>query len=64
VIRRSGRHPRLVARTFVFADLAGYTALTEAHGDDAAVQIAIAIHELAQRCLPAGARVVKTSVTP
>ena len=21
-------------RTFVFADLAGYTALTEAHGDD------------------------------
>jgi len=29
------------ASTFVFADLAGFTALTEAHGDDKAVQIAV-----------------------
>ena len=46
--------------TFVFADLAGYTALTEAHGDDDAAHVAIAFHELAYRCLPAGARIVKT----
>jgi adenylate cyclase len=29
------------ASTFVFADLAGFTALTEAHGDDEAIQIAV-----------------------
>lgn len=46
--------------TFVFADLAGYTALTEAHGDDDAAHIAVAFHELAQRCLPSDARMVKT----
>ena len=46
--------------TFVFADLAGYTAMTEAHGDDDAAKIALEFHELAQRCLPAGARIVKT----
>jgi adenylate cyclase len=47
-------------RTFVFADLAGYTALTEAHGDDDAAQIATRFHELARACLPAGTRLVKT----
>jgi class 3 adenylate cyclase len=31
------RHP---TPTFVFADLAGYTALTEEHGDEAAAQVA------------------------
>ncbi len=47
-------------RTFVFADLAGYTALTEAHGDDDAAHAAIRFHELARACLPAGTRIVKT----
>lgn len=46
--------------TFVFADLAGYTALTEAHGDDDAAAIATRFHELAVECLPPGARLVKT----
>jgi adenylate cyclase len=35
--RRMQRHP---APTFVFADLAGYTALTEEHGDEAAARVA------------------------
>jgi adenylate cyclase len=46
--------------TFVFADLAGYTALTEAHGDDDAAHVATRFHELAKSCLPAGTRLVKT----
>ena len=49
-----------VELTFVFADLAGYTALTEAHGDDDAAQVATRFHELARACLPAGTRLVKT----
>ena len=35
--RRMRRHP---APTFVFADLAGYTALTEERGDDAPARLA------------------------
>jgi class 3 adenylate cyclase len=35
--RWMARHP---APTFVFADLVGYTALTEAHGDEAAARLA------------------------
>ena len=35
--RLMGRHP---APTFVFADLAGYTALTEERGDEAAARVA------------------------
>ena len=46
--------------TFVFADLAGYTALTETHGDDDAARIATRFHELARQCLPSGTRLVKT----
>ena len=46
--------------TFVFADLAGYTAMTEVHGDDDAARIATHFHELARECLPAGTRLVKT----
>jgi class 3 adenylate cyclase len=36
--RRMRRHP---APTFVFADLAGYTALTEERGDEAAARVAL-----------------------
>lgn len=46
--------------TFVFADLAGYTAMTEAHGDDDAAGIATRFHDLARRCLPNDVRLVKT----
>ena len=46
--------------TFVFADLAGYTALTEAHGDDDAAHIALRFHDLSRACLPANAQLVKT----
>jgi class 3 adenylate cyclase len=35
--RRMARHP---APTFVFADLVGYTALTEERGDEAAATVA------------------------
>ena len=46
--------------TFVFADLAGYTALTEAHGDDDAAQVATRFHAVALACLLEGTRIVKT----
>jgi adenylate cyclase len=38
--------------TFVFADLAGFTALTEAHGDDEAIQIAVEFTDRVRRLLP------------
>ena len=38
--------------TFVFADLAGFTALTEAHGDDEAIQIATQFAERVRTLLP------------
>jgi adenylate cyclase len=48
-------------RTFLFADIAGYTALTEAHGDEQAAELAAefcrALSELAR---DAGGSVVKT----
>lgn len=47
-------------RAFVFADLAGYTALTEVHGDEDAARIATRFHELARQCLPSGTELVKT----
>lgn len=46
--------------TFVFADLAGYTALTEAHGDADAAEIAMAFHALAATCVSPDGRIVKT----
>lgn len=47
--------------TFLFADLAGFTALTEAHGDDEAADVADAFIEGVRRLLAAHeAREVKT----
>jgi class 3 adenylate cyclase len=56
--RRMRRHP---APTFVFADLAGYTALTESRGDAAAADVAREFRR-AMRALSrdAGARQVKS----
>jgi adenylate cyclase len=47
-------------QTFVFADLAGYTALTEAHGDEHAADAAAEFCEAVRRLLPEhGAEEVK-----
>src|SRR4051794_32861043 len=47
--------------TFLFADLAGFTALTEAHGDEEAAELAAQFSDCVRSLLPArGAEVVKT----
>ncbi len=51
---------REVERTFVFADLAGFTALTEAHGDLDAADVALRFAALAREVVGARARIVKT----
>lgn len=47
-------------RTFLFADLSGYTAMTESHGDDDAAAIAIRFAEVATAALVGDASIVKT----
>jgi class 3 adenylate cyclase/YHS domain-containing protein len=47
-------------RTVAFADLAGYTALTDAHGDVSAADIAQRFFDMTQRLLSGDARLVKT----
>jgi adenylate cyclase len=47
-------------RAVAFADLAGYTALTEAHGDDDAADVALRFFDLTAARLRADARMVKT----
>ena len=47
-------------RAVIFADLAGYTALTEAHGDSGAADVAERFFELTASVLQADARIVKT----
>jgi len=46
--------------TFIFADLAGFTALTETHGDEDASRLVEQFVALVRRLLPAGAKLVKT----
>jgi adenylate cyclase len=46
--------------TVLFADLAGFTALTEVHGDDDAADLAGRFYELARDALRSDARLVKT----
>lgn len=46
--------------TFLFADLAGFTALTEAHGDDDATTIVTRFYDLARASLVGNSRLVKT----
>ena len=45
--------------TFSMVDLAGYTALTEAHGDDLAADLAVAFADRARACLAHSDRLVK-----
>lgn len=54
------RH-HMVSSTLVFAfiDLAGYTALTEAHGDDGAADCAQRFYRIARSSLTGGTRIVK-----
>jgi class 3 adenylate cyclase len=33
------------AATFLFADIAGFTALTEAHGDEAAIELLVSFSD-------------------
>lgn len=46
--------------SILFADIAGYTALTEAHGDEHAASMAQRYYELATASLCGGSRLVKT----
>ena len=48
-----------VEATFGFVDLAGFTALTEAHGDRAAVSLLDRFEEIARACLGDDDRIVK-----
>ena len=49
------------AATFLFADIAGFTALTEAHGDEAAIELVAAFSDAAEAQLPSvGGEHVKT----
>lgn len=45
---------------FGFADLSGYTALTEAHGDDTAADVAERFYSAARGAVRPGVRFVKT----
>jgi len=47
------------AWTFAMVDLAGYTALTETHGDEHAADLAVRFADLATDCLDEGDRLVK-----
>jgi class 3 adenylate cyclase/YHS domain-containing protein len=49
-----------VLGTFVFADIAGFTALTEAHGDEHAAQLVDEFCASVLRCLPPDGEHVKT----
>lgn len=52
--------PDALPRTFLFADLSGFTALTETHGDDDAADIVAQLYLLAQTSLVGEAQLVKT----
>jgi adenylate cyclase len=48
-------------QTFLFADLVGFTALTDAEGDDRAAEVALGLYERVRRLLPRyGAEELKT----
>jgi class 3 adenylate cyclase len=46
--------------TFLFADLAGFTALTETHGDDDAAEVVARFYDLARASPLSEARLIKT----
>lgn len=56
----SGQSASPAAATLLFADLVGYTALTEHHGDDLAADVSVALEELAREEAGSAAAVLKT----
>ena len=56
----SARNENASDATFVFADIAGFTALTEAHGDEQAATLVADFGEAVRGDLPPGADHVKT----
>jgi class 3 adenylate cyclase len=50
----------IVERTIAFVDLAGFTALTEVHGDGAAVDLLDTFSAVARTAVGCGAELVKT----
>ena len=59
-LRLSGTADPLMEGTFCFVDMAGFTALTEAHGDEAAARLAVRLSELVQSALSDQGRIVKS----
>lgn len=55
-----GRIDEKAVLTFLFADLAGFTALTETHGDDDATSVVTRFYDLARASLTNEARLIKT----
>src|SRR5262245_32616400 len=51
--------PEEVSVTFLIADLCGYTALTEVHGDTHAAEAVMRYAEIAEMSLAPGARLVE-----
>lgn len=49
-----------IEATFAFVDMAGFTALTEAQGDEDAADLAMMFAELTRRALAPGDRLIKT----
>jgi adenylate cyclase len=60
VIRRRAPPSSRVEATFCFIDLEGFTALTEAQGDEDAADVATRFAELTRAALASGDRLVKT----
>lgn len=58
--KRSSRSSTRIEATFCFIDLAGFTALTEAQGDEDAADVAMRFAELTRAALEPGDRLVKT----
>lgn len=54
------RGERVSDPSILFADIAGFTALTEAHGDEHAATMAERYYEMARASLSGGAQLVKT----
>ena len=52
--------PDNVERTFAFVDISGFTAFTEAHGDDEAVAMLTRFRAITQAALEPGDALVKT----
>jgi len=55
-----GRNDMAESRTFAFVDLAGFTALTDTHGDEQAIATVKSFQQQVRRCLDSEDSLVKT----